>query len=482
MSEWKGGDFGEPLFEAILETSIDGILVVDANREYVTWNQRFVDMWGVPEELLQEGAERPALEWVLDKLEHPGEFIEHVEYLYKHPNEKSRDQLQLVDGRTFDRYSGPVVGEDGTHYGRIWFFRDITELKEHEQALAEERDKYQTLVEESNDGIAIHQDSEFIFANEQCLEILGYNEDELIGKSFLEIVAPEDRDLIKERYERRFTSGEKGPPNRYETHFLTKDGERRVSEISAGQIHYEGEPAVLVTVRDVTERKRREARLKELNAQLEALNRLVRHDIRNDMAIILGWAELLAERAGESEQEYLDKIISSGTHIVELTEITKDYIKQLTSEEEFPVRPTSLRAIIENELDLRRASYPDAKFVLDEEIPDVSVVGNELLESVVRNLLNNAVQHNDKDEPVVRISFEVNEDDVVVQIADNGPGVPDERKESLFGKGAKGLDSLGSGIGLYLVRTLIEGYGGEVWIEDNEPEGSIFNVRLPRIE
>jgi signal transduction histidine kinase len=68
---------------------------------------------------------------------------------------------------------------------------------------------------------------------------------------------------------------------------------------------------------------------------------------------------------------------------------------------------------------------------------------------------------------------------VTVRIADNGPGVPDERKESVFGKGEKGLESDGTGIGTYLVKTLVSRYSGTVWVEDNEPGGAVFVVTLP---
>lgn len=85
-----------------------------------------------------------------------------------------------------------------------------------------------------------------------------------------------------------------------------------------------------------------------------------------------------------------------------------------------------------------------------------------MLSSVLRNFLNNAVQHNDKDTPVVRVFGTVYEDSFELRIADNGPGIPDEQKESIFGKGEVGLESPGTGIGLYLVRTLVDGYGGDV--------------------
>jgi signal transduction histidine kinase len=101
---------------------------------------------------------------------------------------------------------------------------------------------------------------------------------------------------------------------------------------------------------------------------------------------------------------------------------------------------------------------------------------------VFGNLLDNAVFHNDEAE--VRIDVDVTATDatVVVRIADNGPGIPDSRKREVFGRGEKGLESPGSGLGLYLVDNLVETYGGRVWIEDNEPKGSVFCVELRRAD
>jgi signal transduction histidine kinase len=108
----------------------------------------------------------------------------------------------------------------------------------------------------------------------------------------------------------------------------------------------------------------------------------------------------------------------------------------------------------------------------------VSVLADEMLDSVFRNLLKNAVQHNDKELPEVRVSASVDERTVTVRIADNGPGIPEERRHSIFGKGETGLDSEGTGLGLYLVESLVDSYDGDVRIEDNDPEGAVFVVEL----
>ncbi|WP_256474622.1 ATP-binding protein [Haloplanus halophilus] len=317
---------------------------------------------------------------------------------------------------------------------------------------------------------------EFGFISDGFEEIWGIASDEIrdAPERLIETIHPDDRDYVRSQIEQ---SEEGVTEVRYEARIVRPDGEVRWLKTQHVPIRDdEGNLECVVGIStDITAQKRRER-------ELEVLNRILRHDIRNDMTIMLGWAEILNEHTEGSEREYLDKIITSGRHVVELTEIARDYVEQLTSEKALPVKPTSLRPIVENELDLRRASYPDVEFLLDGDIPDVDVAGNELLGSVIKNLLNNAVQHNDEDDPVVTISFEVGDEDVVIRIADNGPGIPDERKESIFGKDEKGLDSSGTGIGLYLVQTLVDEYGGDVRVEDNESDGAAFVIRLPRAD
>jgi len=121
-------EYQSSLLKAQMEATIDGLLVVDEDRNVASYNERFVEMWDLPDELATEGKDEAMLEWVADhKLEHRDEFSEVVEYLYENPEETSRDEIHLSDGRVFDRYSAPVIGDDGTYYGRLWMFRDVTE-------------------------------------------------------------------------------------------------------------------------------------------------------------------------------------------------------------------------------------------------------------------------------------------------------------------------------------------------------------------
>ena len=102
-----------------------------------------------------------------------------------------------------------------------------------------------------------------------------------------------------------------------------------------------------------------------------------------------------------------------------------------------------------------------------------------MLASVFRNLLTNAVQHNDEDVPEVTVAATTDGERVTVRVADNGPGIAEERKDTIFNQGETGLDSAGTGLGLYLVETLVNRYGGTVSVEDNDPTGTVFVVELP---
>lgn len=122
-------EFKTTLLEAQAETTIDGILVVDDAGSVVLANKQFETQFAVPYEILRSGDDFPVMKHLMHKMENPDSFVQRAKYLYSHRYEKGRDELKLKDGRTFDRYSAPLIDSKGLHRGRIWYFRDITERK-----------------------------------------------------------------------------------------------------------------------------------------------------------------------------------------------------------------------------------------------------------------------------------------------------------------------------------------------------------------
>ena len=123
------------LLEAQSETSIEGILVVDESDRIILANRQFALHFGVPDDLLLAKDDHLVLEHVTDKVEEPDAFHERIKYLNSHPDEKSSDEFRLKNGKTFERYSAPLVDANGRRRGRIWYFRDITDRKAAEERI-----------------------------------------------------------------------------------------------------------------------------------------------------------------------------------------------------------------------------------------------------------------------------------------------------------------------------------------------------------
>ena len=118
-----------------LEASIDGIRVVDEFRKIISFNRHLMEMWDIPAKIIETGSDEQVLQSVIGKIKEPKKFLQRIHYLYSHNDEKSRDEIPLLDGRTFDSYSSPMIGEDGKYYGRVWYYRDMTERKQLEEKL-----------------------------------------------------------------------------------------------------------------------------------------------------------------------------------------------------------------------------------------------------------------------------------------------------------------------------------------------------------
>jgi PAS domain-containing protein len=119
--------FKNALLTAQQETSPNAILIVDEKGRILNYNQRFIDLWKIRPGVIAAGIDEPVLQSVLEQIADPDAFLARVRYLYTHPEERSFEEISLRDGRVLERFSSPVLGSDGRHYGRVWYFREIKE-------------------------------------------------------------------------------------------------------------------------------------------------------------------------------------------------------------------------------------------------------------------------------------------------------------------------------------------------------------------
>ncbi len=121
--------------EAQMDSALDGVLVVDSQGKKILQNQRLNELWKIPRHILENDDDSQQIQFVMNQTTNPKQFAEKVAYLYAHPDEISRDEIELIDGTIMDRYSAPVKDKAGKYYGRIWAFRDITGHRKLEMQL-----------------------------------------------------------------------------------------------------------------------------------------------------------------------------------------------------------------------------------------------------------------------------------------------------------------------------------------------------------
>ncbi len=268
---------------------------------------------------------------------------------------------------------------------------------------------------------------------------------------------------------------------------LLVNGERRLFKQRVLSVDEEAAGWTVLVLTDITDElgtERLRAQRDVFEAQrddLDTLNRVVRHDIRNDLQVVSAYGEMLEDRLTGENQTYAETIRESAMDAIEFTKAARDLSETMLSAEP-ELEPISLRETLRSEQDLAQSKYDESVVAIDGEIPAVDVEADEMLSSLFRNLIENAIQHNDKPIPEVHITATVSGDRVQVRVADNGPGVPADRVKHIFEKGEMGLESGGTGLGLYLVEAFVERYEGDVWVEDNEPTGAVFCVELPKCE
>ena len=139
-------------FVAQVNSTIDGVLIVDPEGRKILQNQRLVDLWQIPSRLADDCDDRWQLEWVTNQTKNPEQFAGGVAHLAAHPEEISHDEVELKNGKILDRYSAPVRSESGHYYGRIWRFRDVTEERGRQRELAKALIRETELAREAQAG------------------------------------------------------------------------------------------------------------------------------------------------------------------------------------------------------------------------------------------------------------------------------------------------------------------------------------------
>jgi len=215
----------------------------------------------------------------------------------------------------------------------------------------------------------------------------------------------------------------------------------------------------------------------QLNRHLTVLNRVFRHDLRNSANVIQGHAELLVEETNDAIGDSARTIRDQATDLVTLSEQVRD-IERILQSESYERQPVDLVELISTQLDRVERDRP----AVETDGPNLDrclVSAHPLVESAIRNVVDNAVEHNDKQTPRVDVTLSQSENWVEVRIADNGPGIPDD-EVAVLERGYETPLEHTNGLGLWLVSWIVRESGGEVDFQERSPRGSVVSVQFEK--
>lgn len=302
--------------------------------------------------------------------------------------------------------------------------------------------------------------------NQYGLEFLGYARDELLGEPVHVISGNEEElaELIDAVAKGQFWSGNFAAK--------TKQGGNVYGRGSAGPVTVDGQIRAYFGVFIDTTKQR------QYENTAEVLNRLLRHDLRNNLNAAYGNLQMVeAHLENEDAKAHLERGLKRLAQINQQAERARDLRQLLERTHEASNQIVRLDHALNEAVSKVINEYDDARFQFDS-FPEVNVIADDLLERALRSVLENAFEHNDTETPEVTLAVDERSDDVLVSVVDDGPGVPDAQKELIFGR--EEVDPLhhGSGLSLFFTDNVIRSYDGEIWVEDNDPRGAVFRIRL----
>ena len=476
------------LLAGTLESTADGILVVNDKGRIASYNRKFLELWQISEEIAASGDDNLALSHAMRSLKEPDSFLKKIRELYNDKEAESFDVLEFKDGRVFERYSIPLKVE-GKSVGRVWNFRDVTERKRME----EEQQIFVSLVENSTDFIGIASlNGKVFYLNQAGQKLAGLDGLEEVRKTRIQDYAMgKDSDTLDKMlgalHKKETWTGEVSMQ-----HFKT--GMTIPIEMHGFVINdaKTGQPIALANIsRDISDRKKFEEDLAR-KEKLESIGILaggIAHDFNNLLTAIFGNITLAKMYANRQSEVYkrLEDSEKAAQRAKDLTYQLLTFSKGGT-----PVKKTiSLQELVkESAIFVLRGSNVKCEFSFPGDLWPVEADEGQMSQ-VFNNLIINAANAmsdggtlqvycgnvivDQSDPPLAKGKYSL------ISIMDHGTGIPKEHLSKIFDPYFT-TKKKGSGLGLSTSYSIVRSHGGHLMVESDPGIGTTFKIYLPASE
>ncbi len=456
----------------LLSTIPSYVYMKDEDLNFVTANEPLCKMLGVTKEEIKgkndydffpkENAE----EYQSDdrKVVETGEPV--IDRIEKVPEGDGEVTWNLTNKR-------PIKDDEGNVIGLVGQTMDITERIKAEKELEKREKELRTVTSGTNDAIIMIDSKDRIqFWNEAAEDMFGYTEEEAKEKKAHDMIAPDE---YSEEYEYGLTEFRKTGEGRVldntiEVKAIKNDGNKIPVELSVSSLKIEDELHAVAVIRDITERKKAEERE-------EFLHSLLRHDVANKNRVVQGYLEFLEEYDFNNDVERLIKnsknAIDKSLNLIEKVRILREAQKEETKE-------IDLTALIRKTVSEEKSMCQEAGMDIDLNCPEerCKIKAGPLINNVFSNIIENSVKHSEGE--ILKIDVDIKEAEVICTFEDDGKGILDEHKDDIFEKGFTTDEERGTGLGLFLVKMLMDIYDGKIEIKKSDLGGARFDIHLKR--
>lgn len=479
----------ENKLNSLIENLQSGVLLEDENRKIVVVNKKFCAMYKVPFEPEQmKGIDcKAAAESTKHFFKNPDKFIARIDEILKDKEKIIAEEIELTDGSVLERSFLPIY-KDGKYAGHLWSYDDITIKKRYKESIEAERQKYSNIIANMNMGLLeVDNDDVVLFANQSFSDMSGYSLLDLLGNNASNLLMDEnERQIIEEKNSIRT----EGISDSYEITTKTKTGETKHWLVSgAPNYNLNGELIGSIGIHlDITKQKtleiQKEQLLKRLEKQNEQLNeyaQIVSHDLKSPLRSIHSLISWIKE---DNEKEFSDETLQYLNMIEGKVEKMDHLIHGILTYSKVDTEDTINEAIDLNDVInncIKIIHIPEnTKVIIDNTLPIVKA-DKFRMQQLFQNIISNAVNYIDKPEGLVSVGHLEDAKSYTFYIKDNGPGIAKENQEKIF----KIFQSFtnhesSTGIGLSIVKRIVDNYKGTISIESELTKGTTFYIKMPK--